>query len=545
MPPGRPKINLGDSWVVEAEEEDDDSPDYVPENGDGDSEPRSRRSTPRRRARGANRSPEPELVMPSLDMDSLDGSWADTKSSGIRQSGNVSAQRLQESRRRTSRQGLINGSPEKRSRAKPSFAHKTPPGATSSRPKPVRDNSNSAQNLLDITIDHTLNIMSWILDVFGRALRILKTPISYLLAVWLLFGFGLVLRNLVTTSIYASLSPICRIPGTSLLNLPFCPVHLADNSNGPPPPVEFDRLMTVQANFEKVLEESAGGASLPVDMKRGEASIRDLRQLVRYSQLHSKDELVLEFDGFIETARIASYDLQKFNSHVGRAVDNVISTTRWTARVLDGIEERDGSRGSINSFVNDKLLAPFQPTKFTEHILLDQYIQHTRSVEEEIYRLIDQAQALLMILNNLEDRLEVIHGVATREDVSAKAQKEEILSSLWAMLGGHRGKLNKMDRQLTLLQQVGIYRKTAYAHVSGTILRLQAMGAGLEDLRERVGGPEMFRDRRDIPLSVHIENIQRGVERLEEQRMNYRKLENENLKQTLERGQSEGSLIDG
>jgi len=141
---------------------------------------------------------------------------------------------------------------------------------------------------LDITVDHTLNIMSWVLDVFGRALRILKTPISYLLAVWLLFGFGLVLRNLVTTSIYASLSPICRIPGTSLLNLPFCPVHSADNSNGPPPPVEFDRLMTVQANFEKVLEESAGGASLPVDMKRGEASIRDLRQLVRYSQLHSK-----------------------------------------------------------------------------------------------------------------------------------------------------------------------------------------------------------------------------------------------------------------
>lgn len=253
---------------------------------------------------------------------------------------------------------------------------------------------------------------------------------------------------------------------------------------------------------------------------------------------------MLEFDGFIETARIASYDLQKFNSHVGRAVDNVISTTRWTSRVLDGIQAQDGSRGSINAFVNDKLLAPFQPTKYTEQIVLDQYIQHTRSVEEEILRLIDQAQALLRILNNLEDRLESIHGVATREDVNAKAKKEEILSSLWAMLGGHRGKLGKMDRQLNLLQQVSIYRKTAYAHVSGTILRLQAMGAGLEDLRERVGSPELLRDRRDIPLSVHIENIQRGVERLEEQRLNSRKLENENIRSTLERGQVEGTLIE-
>ena len=52
--------------------------------------------------------------------------------------------------------------------------------------------------------------------------------------------------------------------------------------------MEFDQLMTVQSKFEEVLEESAGGVSLPLDMKRGEASVRDLRQLVRYSQLHSK-----------------------------------------------------------------------------------------------------------------------------------------------------------------------------------------------------------------------------------------------------------------
>ena len=230
---------------------------------------------------------------------------------------------------------------------------------------------------------------------------------------------------------------------------------------------------------------------------------------------------------------------------MGRAVDSVIATTRWTTRVLDGIHERDASRGAVNSFINDKLLAPFQPVKFTESILLDQYIQHTKIVEEEIHKLISEAQALLMILNNLEDRLEIIHGVATRDDMHAKAMKEEILSELWTMVGGNRGKLSKMDRQLDLLKQVNIYRKTAYAHVSGTILRLQAMGAGLEDLRERVGSPELLRDRMDIPLSVHIESIQRGVERLEEGRQNARKLENEHIRQTLERGPEESSLIEG
>lgn len=266
--------------------------------------------------------------------------------------------------------------------------------------------------------------------------------------------------------------------------------------------------------------------------------------IIPHANLFCRNELVLEFDGFIETARIASYDLQKFNSHVGRAADSVIATTRWTTRVLDGIAERDANRGSVNAFINDKILAPFQPVKFTEGVLLDQYIQHTRLVEEEIHKLISEAQAILMVLNNLEDRLEVIHGIATRDGMHAKALKEEILSELWTMVGGNRGKLNKMNRQLNLLQHVGIYRKTAYAHISGTILRLQAIGAGLEDLRERVGAPELLRDRAHVPLSVHIENIQLGVERLESSRQNTRKLENEHIKQTLERGQMEGSMID-
>jgi hypothetical protein len=257
-----------------------------------------------------------------------------------------------------------------------------------------------------------------------------------------------------------------------------------------------------------------------------------------------RNELVLEFDGFIETARIASYDLSKFNSHVGRAVDSVIATTRWTTRVLDGIKERDASIGSLSAFFNNRLLAPFQPLKFTEHNLLDQYIQHTRIVEEEIHKLIAEAQAILMVLTNLEDRLDVIHGIATRDDMHTMARKEEILSELWTMVGGNRGKLSKMTRQLDLLKQVGIYRKTAYAHVSGTIIRLQAMGVGLEDLRERVGSPELLRDRLDVPLSVHIENIQKGVERLEESRQNARKLEDEHIRRTLERGRLEGATID-
>ncbi len=253
---------------------------------------------------------------------------------------------------------------------------------------------------------------------------------------------------------------------------------------------------------------------------------------------------MLEFDGFIDTARIASLDLQKFNSHVGRAVDSVLSTNRWTTRVLEDIAVQDASRGAVQAFISDKLLAPFQPVKFTEDALLEQYLQHTNIVEEQIHRLIEEAQAVLGVLQNLEDRLEVIHEVATRDDARAQASKEQILSQLWTMLGGNRSKLSRYNRDLSLLQQVSDYRKSAWAHVSGTILKLQSMSADIEGLRERLGDADLLKDRTNIPLSVHIENIQLGVERLEAGRQHAKTVQDEQLKKVLDRGKNDDRLID-
>jgi hypothetical protein len=221
------------------------------------------------------------MPSPSLEHDSMNGSWADaskdTKFMGARTSG-----KAPEARRRSGR--VSNGSPEKRVRIKTNTN-----GAEGGAPRRTyQEDSNSIQDILEVFVGHVSIMLSWVLEVLGGALKVLKTPLSYFLAIWLLFGLLVMVRNLVTTSIYASMSPICRFPGASLLNLPFCLVSNADNRHGPPPSVEFDQLMAVQSKFEEVLEESAGSVSLPLDMKRGEASIRDLRQLVRYSQLHAK-----------------------------------------------------------------------------------------------------------------------------------------------------------------------------------------------------------------------------------------------------------------
>jgi hypothetical protein len=522
--------DLGDSWVVHDSDEDESSleedPSIAPEKPSrqakrSQSTLASARSAQRRRSSRA--SSEPELIMPSIREGQVEGLWANTNRGS---NTTISARkRLSKAASFISRDGLDSG----RRFSRTSESQDSEKSAS-------LQGENEGQ-----TTDRILSLLGysaeWLLDVIGGALKTLRKPISWVIALYLFFGFLVMLQNSLTRSVYSALSPVCRIPGISLLGLPICRTSLPSGSpDSPNAPVEFDQLMNVQDQFEEVLEVSAAGISLPLDMKRSETSIRDLRQIVRFSHLNSKQEMILELDGFIETARIASYDLQKFNSHVGRGVDNVLATARWTQRVLDDIAIKSANRGLLPAFFHDKFLAPFQPLKFTQNSLLNQYIEHTRIISDEINTLILEAQALLYVLQNLEDRIDVIHGVALRDNIHAQGQKDEILSQLWTLLGGNRAALGKFNSQLQLLRQVGEYRKIAWAHVSGTVIRLQAMGAELEELRERVGSAELLKDRKEIPLAVHVESIRLGVERLEMGREISRELEQNHLNRVLDRG---------
>ncbi|KAI9805892.1 MAG: hypothetical protein M1825_000506 [Sarcosagium campestre] len=524
----------------------------------------TRKIPARSSTRNTDSSAEPEFVMPSIDNDSVVGSWVEANQKANQEAAERPRRRVTNRRAQVaSGNGSMHESRQSETLTYQEFPVRAPP-ATEIERNTSRDVSNALFHALGSTV-------SWAMEILGGALRVAKTPITLalgvMLAAYLLLGLGLVFKTVITHSIQSSFAPICRLPGASIL--PICPTGpITSVPAGPAPPVEFDQMMKVQSKFEEVLEESAGGVSLPLDMKRGETSMRDLRQLVRFSSLQSKNELVLEFDGFIDTARMASYDLQKYNSHIGRAVDSVLATTRWTMRVLDGIAMRDAAKGALNIFLADTVLAAFRSTgRSSESTVLDQYIQHTRVVEEEIRRLIIEAQALLQLLTNLEDRLDVIHGIVARDDEHAQATRDDTLARLWTLLGGNRGTLNRVDRQRALLAQVGQYRRSAFAHVSGTVLRLQDMQAGLEDLRDRVAAPELLRDRGpvhrlgvdvdgpdfpsdspvvDVPLIVHLDNIQRGVERLEASRQSAKKLASSEMKRSLGRDgvSPEDHLID-
>ncbi|OJD35349.1 uncharacterized protein BKCO1_1700089 [Diplodia corticola] len=390
------------------------------------------------------------------------------------------------------------------------------------RVSPPEDKNDASTPLALLWINVLGPTASYLLSVLAFTLNVLKPLFSIALAVAFVTAFLSFARYWVTTSVSSALTPVCAVPGVSLLNLPFC------NYPQRPDPasaaaVEFDELVKAQQAFEEIISDASRYDGLPADMKRGETAIRDLRSVVRYSKLPSKSELDMEFHNFIQKAGTASWDLTRFNSRIGSAVDRMLSTNRWTLRVIDDIKNTEDGRGSVDRFIWDQLLWVLSPHRSPRERLVAQYLSHTQKVEDEITALINQADALLGILDSLESHLGAIHDISVRDDVSLQGKREELFLDLWTKLGGNRSNVKKLDQQIQLLKNVNLYRRTAVSHVSSTMVKLRAIAVSLEDMRERAAVPDLVGVDGDVPIILHIENIQRGLDRLEAQRLDHQR----------------------
>ncbi|KAK6949327.1 hypothetical protein Daesc_009402 [Daldinia eschscholtzii] len=389
------------------------------------------------------------------------------------------------------------------------------------------------------------DLASWTIGILRMALRYAQWPLAMLLAIYLIIGAGIMAKNMIINSVSAPLAPLCWIPGISLAGLPFCPDDSRSGKRDGSSVVEFDELMNVQAQFEKVLEDSAQGVSLPMEMKRSEASVRDLRTMVKYSELPTRGELVHEFDNYIDIVRVSANGLQMFNTHVGGAVDSIISINRWTSRYIDSIAMNREAHNNMLSRFSDWVFSPFQVSVFDERALLEKYVEHTALVSEKIANLIVEAQGILRLLSEAENSLELINEHVVRTNNMVKEKHNEVFWDIWTLVGANTRRLRNLKVQLSLLHQVNTQRNSAVQRLDSLVHDLYDIQTKLSDLRDRVAAPELLADYSTIPLAVHIETINAGVERLESARTRIRAEENERLRQALQRSREDDHLIDG
>lgn len=484
-----------------------------------------RRSPRSQNQHNGSRSPEPEFYMPRIDVDSP----RRTSSAG-------SATTLKpgdEQNVRQRRTAGKNSTKLRRTAPKSLFADS--------------ESSPSMAERMSSDIPHGLyNILSWSLGVLGMALRYAQKPLAIGLAIYLVVGGLILASNWITHSFYAALSPICSIPGLAhFVDFPFCPAtpHGARDRTQP---VEFDSLMSVEGAFEQVYEKSATGVSLPMEMKRSETAIRDLRTMVKFSNLQGKEELVDQFTSFIDAAGKASDDLQSFNVHVGSAVDSVININKWTARAIDGlVASEKASQGLITNVVA-KVFSPFQPAVYTEHNLAEKYIEVTALVSDKIGDLIEEALAVRGSLVSAQEHLNIINEWVYRTRGDMQGVKDTIWEQLLALVGANSGRKRTIAEQLKLLRDVDSQRNTALARVTELIRDLQTMRLELQQLRDATAAPASLGDPQNGPLTLdyHVDTINAGVERLQTARKRIREIESDRVKEALLRGKEAQRQID-
>lgn len=155
------------SWILEGE---DERSDYYP-HGDKEGpecEPSAR--SRRRSSQGQNHSPEPELVMPALDPETMESSWTDARERKSFLKHSRPVERNQDTRRRITRPAT-----SKQSNSAPLST--TNNARDYSDPLDAERDLNQAQHILLAVMHHTKTTLSYVLDVFGGAIRLLKKPI--------------------------------------------------------------------------------------------------------------------------------------------------------------------------------------------------------------------------------------------------------------------------------------------------------------------------------------------------------------------------------
>ena len=169
----------------------------------------------------------------------------------------------------------------------------------------------------DAIVTGTSSSFNYAFDIFTRGMRLLRYPFALLFALWL---FAFVVSK-VTSTISFVLSPVCWVPGIS--SSPFCYV----GETRTPQWADYPKLMDVQSTtFEQLLDESVGGSSLSLEVKKAEMATADLVALVKVSDMRSRDMMAQTLRDFASDAKHAGRGLQKLSSRIGGAVDRYISS---------------------------------------------------------------------------------------------------------------------------------------------------------------------------------------------------------------------------
>lgn len=186
-----------------------------------------------------------------------------------------------------------------------------PPTTPKRKTAPPRDIP--TDKIIDTAVTGAVFTGHYVLDILGTGMNLMRKPLGFLVFVALLS----VCMGYIAFYVQKALLPFCFLPFVNRSTM--CAVLLlppTDTTNS------WEKLVQVQTKtFDELLEETAGGSSLSLEVKKAEMATADLVTLIRHSDLKSRDMLAATLKGFVDDARKTGRGLQKMSAKVAGAVD--------------------------------------------------------------------------------------------------------------------------------------------------------------------------------------------------------------------------------
>ncbi|KAG0709458.1 hypothetical protein DFH29DRAFT_231359 [Suillus ampliporus] len=349
------------------------------------------------------------------------------------------------------------------------------------------------------TVAHHSSV--YILSVLLQTMRLMHTPLSAILFLCMLSFMMTRLSGVLSTSF----APICHLPLVSESAL--CAL-LDPNALHIPKWADFPQLMQVQSSsFEQLLDVSFGGSGLSLEIQKVELATTELAKLVQHSHLKSYDVVAAKF---IKDAKKTARRLTRLSSKIGGAIDNLITVNRYAMRTIENAVKNAPPPYSLTALI------PFRTGPTTQEVVVGAFSRAMDTFSLAIQRLIREVEVSLHNLDILEEDLSAVSEAASHKDSVPATNMKAFFDSI-------------VDdtKRFTLLQDLHSYRKQAQTHVAAALETLHSMREDMEDLRERVAVSELVDGH--IPLQVHIESIQTGLQRLQEGRVRVKEREEEVL----------------
>jgi len=397
---------------------------------------------------------------------------------------------------------------------------------TSPSPKPPRPKKKSytlpsADVLLDGAKDISVFTIRYVWDVSSVAFHHSRYMLGLLFASWIVALITLQ----ISPTLWGAVSPVCYLPLISSSDLCKAWRNTLPGEQAPRW-ADYPKMVDIQSKtFEQLMDESIGGSALSLEVKKAEMAITDLVSFVKLSKLKAKDTLASSLVEFVLDAKKTGRKLQKLSSKIGGTVDNIMAVNDFALQKIDAAQKTKPSR------LYAALIPWKSHKKFINQVVVETFAQAMNILSTDMERLIIEAEANIIALDTLEERLSTLHDIISREDLTLSEEKEDLLAELWTILGFNRSELRNFDQSLLLLKELKTYRQQALARVVTALQTLKMMSADMEDMRERVARPAIAGSA--IPVEVHMKSIQYGLERLREGRMRTKELDEAAIRRVL------------